>query len=164
MILQLRPSYQFFLILLGINLLCNDLGGYNSQGGVKAWNIFNPASANYDNENNFAPRPMDFNREDIPKNILIGSYIGEEYTFFKALSQQTVSNSNYLSRFETYMKAASEFKPDLFLCDHFLNEACYDAAWKLKKPSVGISSWLTPPTNVDEEMHANSSQIVTDDM
>ncbi|KAF0451494.1 UDP-Glycosyltransferase/glycogen phosphorylase [Gigaspora margarita] len=205
MILQLRPLYRFFLIFIGIHLLCNDLfGNFNSQVGVKAWTIFNPASANYD-EHNFAPRPTDFDREDIPKNILIGSYIGgmshlrpaleiskilsergynvalvspgnftqpnypfvkhfstgpkhnprdmpdiyhelfvEEYTFFKALSQQSVSNSNYLNRFETYLKAASEFKPDLFLCDHFLNEACYDTAWKLKKPSIGISSWLTP--------------------
>ncbi|CAG8621806.1 11879_t:CDS:2, partial [Scutellospora calospora] len=176
---------------------------YNSQNGVKAWTIFNPASADYD-ESTFAPIPMDFDRTDIPKNILIGSFIGgmshlrpaleiskilsergynvavvspgnfthsnypnikhfstgpkhnprdmpeifhelfvEEYSFFKALSQQAMSNSKYLSRFKTYMKAASEFKPDLFFCDHFLNEVCYDIAWKLKKPCIGISSDLT---------------------
>ncbi|CAG8584402.1 22156_t:CDS:2 [Cetraspora pellucida] len=210
MIPKLHPPYRFFLILLGINLLCNDLlGNYNSQGSVKAWTIFNPASADYNDENTFASRPMDFDRTDIPKNILIGSYIGgmshlrpaleitkiltergynvalvspgnfthpnypkvkhfstgprhnprdmpeiyhelfvEEFTFFKALSQQAVSNSKYLSRFETYTKAALEFKPDLFLCDHFLNEACYDTAWKLKKPSIGISSWLTPTVGI----------------
>ncbi|CAG8738465.1 16922_t:CDS:2, partial [Racocetra fulgida] len=34
------------------------------------------SSEDYDDENTFAPRPMDFDRTDIPKNILIGSYIG----------------------------------------------------------------------------------------
>lgn len=67
----------------------------------------------------------------------------EEYTFKKFKKQRKISNSEYLDRFKTYMDAATEFKPDLFFCDFLMNEACYDAAWKLKKPIVGISNGLT---------------------
>ncbi|CAG8524630.1 1283_t:CDS:2 [Diversispora eburnea] len=147
---------------------------------------------------------MDFDRMDIPRNILVGSYIGnshlrpaleickiliergynvalvapgnftpsseypkikqfstgpkldtrdlpnvyeeiffEEYTFKKFKKQRKISNSEYLDRFKIYMEAATEFKPDLFFCDFLMNEACYDVAWKLKKPIVGISNGLT---------------------
>ncbi|CAG8645540.1 3588_t:CDS:2, partial [Scutellospora calospora] len=45
-------------------------------------------------------------------------------------------------------------KPDLFFCDYVTNEACFDLAWKLKKPVVGFVSYTmyftaSPPFRSD---------------
>ncbi|CAG8484933.1 9243_t:CDS:2 [Acaulospora colombiana] len=200
----INHSRKLLVFLLSLNLILSSnlfLGSHNS---VDSWTIFNTASVESEEENYFGSRPMDFDRTDIPRNILVGSYIGgighlrpaleigkilirrgynvalvapgnftpspeyqnirqfstgpkfdtkvlpvyqklfaEEYTFKKFKLQRKLSNSEYLSRFQVYMRAAAEFKPDLFFCDFLMNEVCYDVAWKLRKPVVGISAGLT---------------------
>ncbi|KAF0559060.1 UDP-Glycosyltransferase/glycogen phosphorylase [Gigaspora margarita] len=54
----------------------------------------------------------------------------------------------YPKFFNDYLQAYKEIKPDLFFCDYIVNEACFDLAWKLKKPVVGYTSgttYFTPP-------------------
>ncbi|CAG8748410.1 31891_t:CDS:2, partial [Gigaspora margarita] len=182
-----------FLQILGIYLLCNDIFG--------RWTILRVKSMNYGDEK--ISRRIEFDRTNIPKNILVGSYYGgishlrppleiskiliergynvaliapgnftlnylnikffptdlkigkldsreiydevfkEDYTSYHTFSLTSdLMNSDYLKLFEIYMKVASEFKPDLFFCDDGSNEVCFDVAWKLKKPSIAICTWL----------------------
>ncbi|CAG8850027.1 6174_t:CDS:2, partial [Racocetra persica] len=51
--------------------------------------------------------------------------------------------TNYVTYYKTYKQAAEEFDPDLFLCDFLTNYPCFDLAWKLGKPAVGITSVLS---------------------
>ncbi|KAF0368590.1 UDP-Glycosyltransferase/glycogen phosphorylase [Gigaspora margarita] len=61
--------------------------------------------------------------------------------YFKVLSVLTsVASSYYVNYYNTYKKTAEEINADLFICDYFLNHACFDLAWKLGKPVVGIST------------------------
>ncbi|CAG8711532.1 28998_t:CDS:2, partial [Gigaspora margarita] len=50
-----------------------------------------------------------------------------------------LSISSYVPVYNTYKKVAEEINPDLFFCDHFVNNPCYDLAWKLGKPVVGTT-------------------------
>ncbi|CAG8841816.1 291_t:CDS:2, partial [Racocetra persica] len=51
----------------------------------------------------------------------------------------------YTKYFNNYLQAYKETKPDLFFCNYFANEACFDLALKLKKPVVGFASVFTSP-------------------
>ncbi|KAF0500211.1 UDP-Glycosyltransferase/glycogen phosphorylase [Gigaspora margarita] len=46
----------------------------------------------------------------------------------------------YTKYLNNYLQAYKEIKPDLFFCNYFANEACFDLALKLKKPVVGFAS------------------------
>ncbi|CAG8741938.1 13860_t:CDS:2, partial [Gigaspora margarita] len=46
----------------------------------------------------------------------------------------------YTEYINNYLQAYKEIKPDLFFCNYFANEACFDLALKLKKPVVGFAS------------------------
>ncbi|RIA85954.1 Glycosyltransferase Family 1 protein, partial [Glomus cerebriforme] len=48
----------------------------------------------------------------------------------------------YNQTYEIYKTAAEEYNPDLFFCDYFVNDACLDVAYALKKPVVGWTSGL----------------------
>ncbi|CAG8841847.1 22692_t:CDS:2, partial [Racocetra persica] len=49
---------------------------------------------------------------------------------------------SYVPFYNIYKKVAEEINADLFLCDYFKNYPCFDLAWKLGKPAVGISSGI----------------------
>ncbi|RIB17404.1 Glycosyltransferase Family 1 protein [Gigaspora rosea] len=46
----------------------------------------------------------------------------------------------YTKYLKNYLQANKEIKPDLFFCNYFANEACFDLALKLKKPVVDFAS------------------------
>ncbi|CAG8620584.1 27223_t:CDS:2 [Dentiscutata erythropus] len=64
---MIRPLCRFLQIFLGIYLLCNSIFG--------RWTILSVKSMNYGDENIL--RSIEFDRTNIPKNILVGSYYGE---------------------------------------------------------------------------------------
>ncbi len=69
--------------------------------------------------------------------------ISEEYNLKIFGNLKNYLNSKYLDDFNLYKKVANEtIKVDLFICDLFLNDACIDIAWLMKKPLVTISSKL----------------------
>ena len=51
-----------------------------------------------------------------------------------------VVDRGYTKYLNNYLQAYKEIKPDLFFCNYFANEACFDIALKLKKPVVGFAS------------------------
>ncbi|CAG8435074.1 6593_t:CDS:2 [Scutellospora calospora] len=63
-----------------------------------------------------------------------------EFTFKSLADEQMMFNQRYIEYFNKYLQAYKETKPDLFICDYVGNEACFDLAWKLKKPVVGFVS------------------------
>ncbi|CAG8524612.1 1282_t:CDS:2 [Diversispora eburnea] len=48
----------------------------------------------------------------------------------------------YLSHFNVYKDATESLKPDLFICDVYMNDVCLDIAWINNKPIVGFSEGL----------------------
>ncbi|CAG8663097.1 39106_t:CDS:2 [Gigaspora margarita] len=50
------------------------------------------------------------------------------------------TNERYIKIFNKYLQAYKETNADLLFCDYSANEACFDLAWKLKKPVVGFTS------------------------
>ncbi|KAF0467838.1 UDP-Glycosyltransferase/glycogen phosphorylase [Gigaspora margarita] len=49
------------------------------------------------------------------------------------------SRIHYVTFYEAYKQVAEEIDVDLFICEHAINYPCFDLAWKLGKPVVGIS-------------------------
>ncbi len=47
---------------------------------------------------------------------------------------------SYKNMFLRLKEIAEIIKPDLFFCDTANNEPCFDVAWLMKKPLVGIST------------------------
>lgn len=84
----------------------------------------------------FDPKEMGFGHEKI-KNTLISD---DHFKSFKVVHNITVTS--YLPLYNIYKKTAKAINADLFFCDHSLNHPCYDLAWKLGKPAVGITSSL----------------------
>ncbi|CAG8709231.1 14737_t:CDS:2, partial [Cetraspora pellucida] len=82
-----------------------------------------------------------------------------EYTFESWVNGIKLVDRSYVKYYNDYLKAYKEIKADLFFCDYDANEACFDLAWKLKKPVVGITSVFTspPPIRSDPYMgcHVN---------
>ncbi|CAG8782003.1 10084_t:CDS:2 [Gigaspora margarita] len=60
----------------------------------------------------------------------------------KEMVVHNITVTSYLPLYNIYKKTAKEINADLFFCDHSLNHPCYDLAWKLGKPAVGITSSL----------------------
>ncbi|RIB06126.1 Glycosyltransferase Family 1 protein, partial [Gigaspora rosea] len=50
--------------------------------------------------------------------------------------------NSYVPYYNIYKQIAEEINVDLFFCDYLINYPCFDLAWKLGKPAVGISSDL----------------------
>ncbi|CAG8573163.1 5036_t:CDS:2 [Gigaspora margarita] len=50
---------------------------------------------------------------------------------------------SYVPYYNIYKQINDEINTDLFLCDNLINDPCFDLAWKLGKPAVGISSDLS---------------------
>ncbi|CAG8754115.1 9347_t:CDS:2, partial [Racocetra persica] len=63
-----------------------------------------------------------------------------KYTFKSLADGRMKTNKRYIEYFNKYLQAYKETKADLFFCDYVANEACFDLAWKLKKPVVGFVS------------------------
>ncbi|CAG8462077.1 9298_t:CDS:2 [Scutellospora calospora] len=63
-----------------------------------------------------------------------------EYTFKSMAYEQMMFHQRYLEYFNKYLEVYKETKPDLFICHYVRNEACFDLAWKVKKPVVGFVS------------------------
>ncbi|KAF0467839.1 UDP-Glycosyltransferase/glycogen phosphorylase [Gigaspora margarita] len=49
------------------------------------------------------------------------------------------SRIHYVTFYEAYKQVAEEIDVDLFICEHAINYPCFDLAWKLGKPVVGVS-------------------------
>ncbi|RIA81462.1 Glycosyltransferase Family 1 protein [Glomus cerebriforme] len=81
-----------------------------------------------------------FNIEDMPGYQTI---ISEEYNIEMFGYLKNYFNSKYLNDFNLYKKVANEIKVDLFFCELFLNDACIDISWLMKKPLVTMSSKLS---------------------
>ncbi|CAG8446139.1 2558_t:CDS:2 [Scutellospora calospora] len=64
----------------------------------------------------------------------------DKYDFKSLANEQMTFNERYLEYFNKYFQAYKETKADLFFCDYDGNDACFDLAWKLKKPAVGFAS------------------------
>ncbi|RIB21821.1 Glycosyltransferase Family 1 protein [Gigaspora rosea] len=91
---------------------------------------------------------------------LLENYIFEQKHFNVFHALRSFSSSKYVNTYNTFKKVAEEINVDLFICDFFLNHACYDIAWKLKKPAVGITSVMnfvvdTPPYRSDPVFGCN---------
>ncbi|KAF0512698.1 UDP-Glycosyltransferase/glycogen phosphorylase [Gigaspora margarita] len=54
---------------------------------------------------------------------------------------------SYVPFYNIYKQVNDEINADLFFCDILINPACFDLAWKLGKPAVGISSDLSELTS-----------------
>ncbi|CAG8751966.1 19028_t:CDS:2, partial [Racocetra persica] len=80
----------------------------------------------------FDPEELGFNSNASAeiKNILPDD---ELMSSFKSFHKITVSS--YLPLYKIYKETAKEVNVDLFFCDHFFNNPCYDLAWKLGKPA-----------------------------
>ncbi|RIB22907.1 Glycosyltransferase Family 1 protein [Gigaspora rosea] len=52
-------------------------------------------------------------------------------------------NTVYVPLYNVYKEIVEDINPDLFLCDYYLNHPCFDLAWKLGKPVVGITSTIS---------------------
>jgi hypothetical protein len=62
---------------------------------------------------------------------------------FTALSKSLEYNVKlYKSTFEKFKDAAIDNNIDLFICYAIINDACLDVAHTLKKPAVGLLSFL----------------------
>lgn len=62
---------------------------------------------------------------------------------FTALSKSLEFNVKlYESTFEKFKDAAIDNNIDLFICYAIINDACLDVAHTLKKPAVGLLSFL----------------------
>ncbi|KAF0455697.1 UDP-Glycosyltransferase/glycogen phosphorylase [Gigaspora margarita] len=61
-------------------------------------------------------------------------------TFFAIMSY---ASSRYTDFYNIYKQIDEEVNVDLFFCDYIMNFACFDIAWKLGKPVVGIATMLT---------------------
>ena len=60
---------------------------------------------------------------------------GKSSEFNIMINTLKMINRFYLNNYYIYERVANEVKPDLFFCD-YIDESCYDIAWKLKKPAV----------------------------
>ncbi|RIA90049.1 Glycosyltransferase Family 1 protein [Glomus cerebriforme] len=82
-----------------------------------------------------------------------------DYTAIKAFEGQILKS--YSNNFEKFKNAAKEYNIDLFFCHALVNDACLDAAYVLKKPLVGFSSYaqmVAPATyKSDPILHCNTS-------
>ncbi|CAG8744787.1 13145_t:CDS:2 [Gigaspora margarita] len=54
-----------------------------------------------------------------------------------------IAANSYVSFYNIYKQKTEEINADLFFCDYLLNHPCFDLAWKLGKPAVGIFSDLS---------------------
>ncbi|RIB21621.1 Glycosyltransferase Family 1 protein [Gigaspora rosea] len=71
-----------------------------------------------------------------------------KYTFKNLVDSRKDTNERYIKTFNNYLQAYKETYADLLFCDYSANDACFDLAWKLKKPVVGFASttvYFTPP-------------------
>ncbi|CAG8535100.1 7800_t:CDS:2, partial [Scutellospora calospora] len=79
-----------------------------------------------------------------------------EYTYKSLAYGRTVHNKKYIEYFNKYLQAYKETKADLFFCDYVSNEACFDLAWKLKKPVIGfVNPMLGCPVSMENESFYN---------
>ena len=56
---------------------------------------------------------------------------------FKLLNN--LARKYYVTFYKAYKQVAEEIDVDLFICEHTINYPCFDLAWKLGKPVVGVS-------------------------
>ncbi|CAG8478751.1 9009_t:CDS:2 [Funneliformis caledonium] len=70
------------------------------------------------------------------KDIVYGDY---DLTAIADLMERQARSFN-----ETFLKlkkiSEELVKPDLFICSAVYNEACFDVAWAMKKPSIGVAT------------------------
>ncbi|CAG8794925.1 14915_t:CDS:2 [Gigaspora margarita] len=119
---------------------------------------------------NFTAKSTLYN--SIPQIITDGAHDTHESTYKKSIFDKFDIKSmdqikmkfinQYVEDFNKYLQAFKETKADLFLCDWAANDACFDLAWKLNKPVIGIVSdtrviSLLPPFLSDPMMdcHVN---------
>ncbi|RIB05555.1 Glycosyltransferase Family 1 protein, partial [Gigaspora rosea] len=77
--------------------------------------------------------------------VAIKSYVPSYiYNIFKQpIEEYTVDAiKSYVPFYNIYKQSAEELNADLFFCDYSINYPCFDIAWKLGKPAVGIFSDL----------------------
>ncbi|CAG8448989.1 9551_t:CDS:2, partial [Scutellospora calospora] len=75
--------------------------------------------------------------------LLKESFLSTEYLEPIRLAYK-LAISSYVSLYNFYKKTDEEINIDLFFCDFFANDPCFDLAWKLGKPVVGFSSNIYP--------------------
>ncbi|GBC02649.1 hypothetical protein RclHR1_04730010 [Rhizophagus clarus] len=85
---------------------------------------------------------------DLSKDLEIKHLVNEKVDTgrFKAVFKNHYAA--YESIFLKLKEVAETIKPDLFFCDTLNNEPCFDVAWLMKKPLVGISTTLLGLTHV----------------
>ncbi|CAG8480262.1 43033_t:CDS:2 [Gigaspora margarita] len=188
----------FIIIFINTNLAIKTNGARNNDG--------------------FIQRELDLDKNDTPKNILVGSILGgvnhlnpmleickilvdrgykvtlvapgnftATSTLYRSIPQIITDNPRdayitsekfrkilfnefdikswvdalnvvdrrYIKYFNNYLQAYKEIKPDLFFCNHFANEACFDLALKLKKPVVGFASGTVCISDPVMDCHVN---------
>ncbi|CAG8734759.1 16039_t:CDS:2 [Cetraspora pellucida] len=68
-----------------------------------------------------------------------------------------ISVQSYVPFYNIYTKVAEEINADLFFCDILMNYPCFDLAWKLGKPAVGIDCGFSlikpPPSYMSDPIH-----------
>ncbi|RIB26599.1 Glycosyltransferase Family 1 protein [Gigaspora rosea] len=87
-------------------------------------------------ENEFAIQQLNNKSSDI-NNALVDNDPFKLMTFVRKLAVQS-----YIPFYNIYKQVAEENEADLFFCDFMpvVNHPCFDLAWKLGKPAVGIST------------------------
>ncbi|CAG8675780.1 45517_t:CDS:2, partial [Gigaspora margarita] len=78
-------------------------------------------------------REREYSDDDFKRNYL-------KQTIYLA---KGMINTVYVPLYNVYKEIVEDINPDLFLCDYYLNNPCFDLAWKLGKPVVGITSTIS---------------------
>ena len=60
----------------------------------------------------------------------------------KIISISGKIHGDFDSKFLKFKEISEIVKPDLFFCDAFQNDLCFDVAWLMKKPTVAIATSL----------------------
>ncbi|CAG8463598.1 22204_t:CDS:2 [Gigaspora margarita] len=86
-----------------------------------------------------------------------------KYTFKNLVDSRKDTNERYIKTFNKYLQAYKETNADLLFCDYSANEACFDLAWKLKKPVIGFASATIlllriPSYLINDELYLNSQR------
>ncbi|CAG8793678.1 29374_t:CDS:2 [Gigaspora margarita] len=89
-----------------------------------------------------------FNNEYYDRNSHEFDHAFLDNDFFKIFPVLTNAMiQSYVPFYNIYKQVNDEINADLFFCDILINPACFDLAWKLGKPAVGISSDLSELTS-----------------
>ncbi|CAG8544125.1 13873_t:CDS:2 [Cetraspora pellucida] len=127
--------------------------GYNitliSPGNYTAQSIYYHSIPQVIFENDYIG--LDRKSSEVNKAFLEDDY---EKTFAQV---RKIAVQSYVPFYNIYTKVAEEINADLFVCDCLMNYPCFDLAWKLGKPAVGIATGfglsIPPPSYMSDPMH-----------